>query len=127
MGAMRCQSAKLVALALLSWALGGCAVFNGLFNGLAVKSVATSVQKPSNVALYLSVSDGDKPITDLTEQNFQILENGQPVDPEQSGLTLLDRKQVAVHRVLLLVDMSGKAGEKATRAAIARAAAGFVA
>lgn len=110
-------------MAVLSWALGGCS----LFNGLDVKSVATSVQKPSNVALYLAVSDGNKPVTDLTEQNFQIMENGQPVDPEQSGLTLLDRNVAAVHRTLLLVDMSGKADQKATRNLIARAAAGFVA
>ena len=122
-GGMRLASVRLVALVLLSWALGGCS----LFNGLDVKSVATSVQKPSNVALYLAVSDGDQPVTDLTEQNFQVLENGQPVDPEQSGLTLLDRNVAAVHRTLLLVDMSGKANEKATRTNIARAAAGFVA
>lgn len=122
-GGMRLASVRLVALALLSWALGGCS----LFNGLDVKSVATSVQKPSNVALYLAVSDGDQPVTDLTEQNFQVLENGQPVDPEQSGLTLLDRNVAAVHRTLLLVDMSGKADDKASRANIARAAAGFVA
>ncbi len=120
---MRFQSVQLVAPLLLSWALGGC----GLFNGLDVKSVATSVQKPSNVALYLSVSDHGSPVTDLTEQNFQILENGTPVDPDQSGLTLLDRNLVAIHRTLLLVDMSGKADDKKAHESIARAAATFVA
>lgn len=120
---MRWQTGRLLALALFSWAAVGCS----LFNGLDVKSVATSVQKPSNVAVYLAVSNGDQPVTDLTEQNFQILENGQPVDPDQSGLTLLDRNVAAVHRTLLLVDMSGKAADKATRTTIARAAAGFVA
>ena len=47
----------LVTLGMLS---GGC-----MFGGLRVEQVETSVQKPSNVAVYLAVSKGDDPALGL--------------------------------------------------------------
>jgi len=98
----------------------------GLFKQLDVDSPGHSVQKPSNVAVYLSVSEGSTPITDLTEQNFAVFENEQLISPDESKLVLLDRELAAHHRTLLLVDVSS-AKDEATRNKLARAVAGFVA
>lgn len=98
----------------------------GLFKQLDVESPGHSVQKPSNVAVYLSVSDGDTPITDLTEQSFAIYENDQLISPEESKQVLLDRTLAAHHRTLLLVDVSS-AKDDATRTRLSRAVAAFVA
>ncbi len=97
-----------------------------LIRSLDVEPVAKSVQPPGNVALYLAVSDRKQPLTTLTAQNFRIYENGQLVPPEQSRQTLLPRDEVALHRTLLLIDMS-TAADPSTRGVVARAAAGFVA
>lgn len=98
----------------------------GLFKQLDVESPGHSVQKPSNVAVYLSVSEGDTPITDLTEQSFAIYENDQLISPEESKQVLLDRTLAAHHRTLLLVDVSS-AKDDATRTRLSRAVAAFVA
>jgi hypothetical protein len=110
----------LVVLLVLPFAVG-C----GLFKQLQVDNVSVSSQEPSNVAAYISVSDGDEPVTDLTEQNFNIYENEQLISPAESKQKLLDRNLVAVHHVLFLVDVSS-AKEDGTRAALSRAVAGFV-
>jgi hypothetical protein len=97
-----------------------------LFGGLRVDPVATSVQKPSNVAVYVSVSNGNDPALGLTERSFHIFEDGQELSPKQSQQVLLPRDMVAVHRALLLVDMSGPVTEGDTRNTIAMAVARFV-
>src|SRR5258706_5438261 len=97
----------------------------GLFKQLEVESVATSTDKPSNVAVYLAVNEGSEPLTDLAEQNFSVFENEQPISPDEAKLVLLNRDIAAYHRVLLLVDMS-VAGPDAVRQQLARAVAGFV-
>ena len=102
--------------------LAGCA----LFGGVSVDTVATSVQKPSNVALYMSISKDDEPIRTLTEKDFRIREDGQELSPEQTKQVLLPRDIAAVHRALLLVDMSGNIAEGDTRNNIAMAVARFV-
>jgi hypothetical protein len=96
-----------------------------MFGGLRVEQVATSVQKPSNVAVYVAVSKGDDPALGLTEKNFHILEDGTELSPEQTQQVLLPRDVAAVHRALLLVDMSGPVTEGDTRHQIAMAAARF--
>ncbi|HEY4157492.1 MAG TPA: hypothetical protein VGM29_05320 [Polyangiaceae bacterium] len=98
------------ALGLFCWALGGCA----LLGGIKVEPVATSFQKPSNVAAYIAVSDGKEPIDELTADNFKIYENEQPIGAEASEQKLLDKDQVAYHHVLLLVDVSGQSEPSAT-------------
>ena len=97
----------------------------GLFKQLEVDSPGNWVQKPSNVAVALSVSDGDTPITDLTEQSFAIYENEQLVSTDDSKQVLLDRELAAHFRTLLLVDMSS-AKDEATRTRVARGVASFV-
>jgi hypothetical protein len=97
----------------------------GLFQHLQVESLGDSAQKPSNVAVYLSVSNGDQPLTELEEQNFRIYENEQLIADSETQQTLLDRQLVAHHRTLLLVDMSAAKDENARRQ-IGRGVAGFV-
>src|ERR1051325_9810115 len=107
----------LVTLGMLS---EGC-----MFGGLRVEQVATSGQKPSNGAVYPSVSKGDDPAVGLTEKNFHIFEDGTELTPEQTQQVLLPRDVAAVHRALLLVDMSGPVTEGETRHNISMAAARF--
>lgn len=104
-----------------AFAVGGCA----LFGGLRANAVASTAEPPANVAVYLSVRDGDEPITDLSAGNFQLLENGQPLSSTDTGLTLLQRDTVALHRVLLLVDIS-TAKDAGTRVQLSRGVASFV-
>jgi hypothetical protein len=112
----------LVALVLAQSLLAGCS----LFGGVQVESVATSAQKPSNVALYLSVSKDDEPIRTLTEKDFRIREDNQDLTPQQTQQVLLPRDVAAAHRALLLVDMSGNVTEGDMRNTIAMAVARFV-
>ena len=59
-----CSLACLLALS------SGCS----LLNYVQVEPVAASFQKPSNVAAYVSVTDGKEPVTELRAENFQISE-----------------------------------------------------
>jgi hypothetical protein len=94
---------RLLASAGLALFGGGCA----MFGGLDVQTVAASAQKPSNVALYVSVTEGDEPVTDLEPKHFRIYENGQELASHLTERTLLARAPVTDERVLLLVDVSG--------------------
>ena len=96
---------------LLAVGIGSVACAVGRLN---VEPVAISVARPSQVAMYVSVSEGDKPITDLTASSFTLYEDGNALDSSQVKLTLLDRDKAAAHRTLILVDASAKlgAGEK---------------
>lgn len=116
------QVMRIASLSLaLSLATMGC----GLFQRLNVEPIATAAQRPSNVAAYLAVTDGDVAIDELMTSNFRIYENDQLVPAEQSGLTLLDRSVAAAHHAILLLDMS-QATRPEARALAAKAAAGFV-
>lgn len=95
-----------------AFASTGCHLLGG---GLDVKTIASGAEPPSNVAVYLSVADGDEPITDLAASNFTLLENGQAIDASKSKLTLLDRDVAALHRTLLLVDMSTAKDDASTK------------
>ena len=102
-------------LALLVPALTACGEY------VQVKSVATSVQKPSNVAVYLAVSARGKPVTGLTPNNFKVYEDRQLLDSKKIGLTLLPADPVADHRVVLLVDITGPdSGRAALDAAVSK-------
>ncbi len=110
------------ALGLLSLlALSGC----GVFRHITVEPVATAFQRPSNVGAYVSVTDGDAALTELTSSNFRVYENEQLVPSEQTQLTLLDTNLVAAYQVVLLVDMSAALTPEA-RSVAAKAALGFV-
>jgi hypothetical protein len=96
-----------------------------LFGGVHVETLATSAQKPSNVALYVGVTEGDQPVTELEAKNFHIYENGQELEPRQVERMLLSRDLVTHERVLLLVDLSGNPSAE-RRAEYVRAVEAFV-
>lgn len=96
-----------------------------LFGGVRVETLATSAQKPSHVAVYVGVTDGDQPVTELEAKNFHIYENGQELDPHQIDRVLLPREPVTHERVLLLVDLSGSPSAE-RRDEYARAVEAFV-
>ena len=79
---------------------------------LTVDPVAISVARPSQVAMYVSVSEGDKPLTDLSASSFTLYEDGNALESSQVKLTLLDRDKAAAHRTLILVDASAKFGDR---------------
>jgi hypothetical protein len=101
--------------------LSGC----GIFRHLDVNPLATASGRPSNVAAFISVSDGETGLSELSASNFRVYENGQLVPFEQTELTLLDPNLVAAPQVVLLVDMSGAQTPEA-RSALAKAVQGFV-
>jgi hypothetical protein len=65
-------------------------------------------------------------VKELFEKNFHVSEEGQELTPEQTKQTLLPRDMAAVHRALLLVDMSGPVAEGDTRERITTAVEKFV-
>ena len=106
-------------LGLLFFLSSGCS----LFNRVRVDPVATSFQKPSNVAVYVAVSDGDLAVTDLQPESFKVYENEQLLDADDTHQLLLPKELAAYHHTLLLVDVSGE-GSADDR--LARAVASFV-
>jgi hypothetical protein len=105
---------------LLSFTLcSGCS----LLNRVQVEPVASSFQKPSNVAAYVSVTDGSEPVTDLQPESFKIYENEQLLSSEDTHQTLLPKELAAYHHTVLLVDMSG---EQSSDDGISRAVGSFV-
>jgi len=114
-------AASIALCASLLASTAGCS----LFRHVSVDPVATSFQKPSNVAAYVAVRDGEEPLSELSASNFHVYENGQLVAPDQTQLSLLDRNVAVAHHALLLVDMSGASTPEA-RTQAAKAAAGFV-
>ncbi len=95
--------------------LGLLSVGCGIFGGVQVRPLNSSVQKPSNVALYVAVENDQQPVGGLEAKNFQIYEDGVLVDADHSKLTLLDRDQVSLHHTVVLVDLSGKPDESTKR------------
>jgi hypothetical protein len=114
---------RLICLCLCAGLLSSCHM---LFGGLDVKGVATAANVPSNVAVYLSVSQDSEPVVDLTAGDFTISEDGMPLDSTTTKQTLLVRDRVALHRTVLLVDVSA-VSDDAARQKLSRAVAGFVA
>jgi hypothetical protein len=108
----RCSLALLLALC------SGCS----LLNYVQVEPVAASFQKPSNVAAYVSVTDGKEPVTELRAENFQIYENEQLLSSDDTHQTLLSKDLAAYHHTVLLVDMSG---EQSSDDSLARAVGSF--
>jgi hypothetical protein len=112
---------RLFLLAFLAFAASGCA----LLGGSRVEAVATSVQKPSNVALLVEVTEGEEPVAGLEPQNFKLYENGQELAGDVAKRTLLDRAPVTAERVVLVVELHGQPSSQ-ERARLVRAVEVFV-
>jgi hypothetical protein len=111
----------LVWTAFVSFLSSGCA----FFQGVTVDNVATSAQRPSNIALYVAVADSGEPVGDLEAKNFNVYENGELLAANEVQRTLLPREEVTSDHVVLLVDISGKPSQ-AQRATFVKAIDGFV-
>lgn len=117
---MRGQVVRLasLALALAPLLASGC--------GLSLKMVDASVRKPSNVAIYLRVTDHDgKGVPALTASQFAIFEDGKPLPLAMSRQTLLADQGAAAKYTLLLLDMSGAVAGSERRGELVAAAAAF--
>jgi hypothetical protein len=98
---MRQVTSLLACLSLAALGLGasGC---------LHLTMVDASVKKPSNVAVYFSVTDMRKrPVPSLTADKFKIYEDGKLVSVFESKQTILNPEVAVVQYTLLLMDMSG--------------------
>jgi hypothetical protein len=107
--------------AFLSFLSSGCA----FFEGVTVDTIATSAQRPSNIAMYVEVTDSGEPVKDLEAKNFSVYENGQPLASNEIQRSLLPREQVTSEHVVLLVDISGKPSHE-QRVTFVKAIDGFV-
>lgn len=90
-----------------------------------VLPVATSVQRPSNVAVYLAVTRGGEPVTELSVQNFKVYEDGKLLDSSQVDLVVLSRDLATEHHVVLLLDLTG-VPDVSDRRELSKQAANFV-
>jgi hypothetical protein len=105
--------------AALSLVSAGCA-------GLKLQLVDASVRKPSNVAVYFTVDTrSNKPVANLTPQDFRIYEDKQPVSILESKQTILQPEVAAIHYTLLLIDMSGSVVDSGEMPALIQAAGSF--
>lgn len=75
---------------------------------LRLTLVDASVRKPSNVAVYFSVTDLQKrPVPSMEATQFKIYEDGKIVSAFESKQTILNPEVAVVQYTLLLMDMSG--------------------
>jgi len=99
--------------------LSGCAGLN-----LSLKN--SSVQKPSNVALYFSVESNDhEPVPGITADQFKIYEDDQLISPFESKQTILNPEVSVAHYTLLLMDLSGSITESGSLPTLIEAATLF--
>lgn len=108
----------------LAWLLlPGCR----LFGGLNIEPVAVSSSTSSQVAVFTSVTYRSNPVEALDPANFELEEDGIPLDSAQVRLSLLPREGVVEHHLLILVDMSGPIDDPGARALLVRQLSSFVA
>ncbi len=103
------------------------ALLGSACGSLQVKPLKTSVQKPSNVAIYFTVERGDEPVGGLAAEQFRIYEDGKLVSKYESKQTILNPEVAVVHYTMLLVDTSASVTESGSIDAVAAAADGFAA
>lgn len=88
--------------------VSGILISAGLGCGLRLQRINTSVQRPSNIAVYFSVeTHGGEPVAGLDAKQFQIYEDGQLISPYESKQTILNPDVAVSHSIVLLLDLSG--------------------
>ncbi len=101
-------------------------LFVGACSGLNVNLVDTSVQRPSNVALYFSVeTSSGEPVGGLAATDFKIFEDGKPISEHESKQVILNPEVSVAHYTMLLVDLSGSVTESGQLDSIATASETF--
>jgi hypothetical protein len=104
----RATSMKLAVAAFVVATTPACAGIKDLLGGPNVDAIATSVQKPANVAVYLEITDDDEPVVDLEPSAFRLYENETLLSPDEVSQRLLPRELVTNERVVILIDLGGK-------------------
>ena len=94
---------------------------------LRLDLIDSSVQKPSNVAVYFSMETSDgQPVGGLQANQFKVLEDGKVIPPIESKQRLLDQDTSVVRHTVLLLDMSGSVVESGNVPLIQEATGAFV-
>jgi hypothetical protein len=105
----------------------GCATTVQEGGNLRVKVLDATSDRPSNVALHLSVDGKNgQPIEGLKPANFRIFEDGKLVPEDKAKRMLLDPKEAEVHITLLLVDLSGPVVESPSFPELIKQVGGFI-
>jgi hypothetical protein len=113
------MKAKILLVFLCFFVLPSCA-------GLKLNLRNSSVQKPSNVALYFSVETREGlPVPGLTAESFRIYEDDRLISPFESKQTILNPEVTVVSYIVLLLDMSGSITESGSLPALIDAAGSF--
>jgi VWFA-related protein len=100
---------------------------SGCGGGLKPTLIDAADNKPSNVALFFAVDDGDgEPVANLLASDFEVYEDGQRVSRDESRQTIVNPEVAAVHYTLLLVDMSASVTESDQVGRIVQASTEFV-
>jgi hypothetical protein len=99
----------------------------GCGSNLKPTLIDAAYRKPSNVAMFFAVNDGDgEPVADLLASDFNIYEDGRIVSRDESRQTIVNPEIAAVHYTLLLVDMSASVTESDQLGRIVQASQEFV-
>lgn len=112
------------------WLLSACCFLASgcrLFGGMSIEPIAVTSAPTAQVAVFAAVSDDDKPVHGLKPSDFELEEDGIPLDSQQVQLSLLPRDGVVEHHLLILVDMSGPVDDPGTRALLVRQLSTFIA
>ena len=111
-----------IASLLVAFSLTAC----GGSSGLRLERLESSVQKPSNIAVYFTVETSEgEPVAGLEADAFQIYEDGKLVSVHESKQTILNPEVAVEHFTLLLVDMSGSVTESDDLPTIVAGASSF--
>jgi hypothetical protein len=99
----------------------------GCGGSLKITKLSTSSQRPSNVALFVDVRDGDgQPIAGLEEKNFKVYEDGKLVPASKAKRALLEPRLGGVRYTLVLIDLSGPIADSEYRPELAESVAKLV-
>jgi hypothetical protein len=99
----------------------------GCGSSLKPALIDAASRKPSNVAVFFAVNDGDgEPVADLLASDFNIYEDDRLVSRDESRQTIVNPEIAAVHYTLLLVDMSASVTESDQMGRIQQASQDFV-
>ncbi len=113
---------RLVAISFLTLFAFAC----GGSSGLRLERIDSSVQKPSNIAVYFTVETSDgEPVAGLEADSFDIYEDGKLVSVHESKQTILNPEVSVEHFTMLLVDMSGSVTESDDLPTIVAGASSF--
>jgi hypothetical protein len=78
---------------------------------LEVQRINSAQDKPNNVWVFFTVTDGEEPISGLEADDFEIYEDDKLVSKFESKQTIQNPDVAAVMYTLLLLDMSGSVTE----------------